>query len=257
MAAPALPPGSPALAWRVEWLDVAGSTNDLLLERARRGEAEGLVIAARSQLRGRGRRGRAWHSPPGAGLYFSALLRPPKPPAEARLLTLLAGVAAAEGLSSLAGPPVGLKWPNDLRVHRKKLGGILCEYEPQGGPPPAVVAGVGVNLTGEETDFPAEIRGRATSLRLAGKAAPEAEETLSLLLRHLDFWYKVFLNTGFEPVRTRWMELCDNLGEEAAVSAEGETLRGKVAGIDGSGRLLLQGAEGRLLRAEAGEVIET
>jgi BirA family biotin operon repressor/biotin-[acetyl-CoA-carboxylase] ligase len=249
--------GPPTLDWRVEWLEETASTNDLALERARRGEAEGLVIAARSQFRGRGRRGRAWHSPPGAGLYFSALLRPPKPPAEARLLTLLTGVAAAEGLSSLTGPPVGLKWPNDLRVHRKKLGGILCEYEPRGGSPPAVVAGVGVNLSGGEADFPAEIRGRATSLRLAGKAAPGADEVLSLLLRHLDFWYKVFLNTGFEPVRTRWMELCDNLGEEAAVSAEGEILRGKVAGIDGSGRLLLEGAGGCLLRAEAGEVIET
>ena len=253
----AFPSGSQALAWRVEWLEAAGSTNDLALERARRGEAEGLVVAARTQTRGRGRQGRAWHSPPGTGLYFSALFRPPKAPAEARLLTLLAGVAAAEGLSSLAGPPVGLKWPNDLRISRKKVGGILCEYEPRGGPPPAVVAGGGVNLSGEESGFPPELRGRAASLKMAGKGAPGAGETLVLLLRHLDFWYKVFCDTGFEPVRKQWMEICDNLGEEVAVSSGGETRRGKVAGIDASGRLLLHGAGGVLLRAEAGEVIET
>lgn len=253
----ASPPGPHALAWRVEWLDEVGSTNDCLLERARRGEAEGLVVAARSQTRGRGREGRRWHSPPGTGLYFSALLRPLKPPAEARLLSLVAGVAAAEGLSSLPGPPVGLKWPNDLRIHRKKLGGILCEYEPRGGVPAAVAVGVGVNLSGQEADFPVELRGRVTSLRLAGKELSESQEMLSLLLRQLDFWYKVFCDTGFAPVRTRWNELCDNLGEEAAVSAKDGTFSGKIAGIDASGRLLLQGAGGRLLRAEAGEVIET
>ncbi|MBI3126330.1 MAG: biotin--[acetyl-CoA-carboxylase] ligase [Candidatus Tectomicrobia bacterium] len=249
--------GPPAPAWRIEWLDEAGSTNDLLMERARRGEPEGAVVAARSQSRGRGRHGRAWHSPPGAGLYFSVLLRPPRPPEEARLLTLAAGVAAAEALSSLEGPPVGLKWPNDLRIGRRKLGGILCEYEPAGGPPPAVVAGMGINLSADEASFPPEFRERSTSLRLAGKAVPEAEDLLILLLRRIGFWYNVFIATGFEPIRKRWLEICDNLGEEAVVSAGGESLRGKIAGLDAKGRLLIEDGAGRLLRAEAGEVMET
>lgn len=244
-------------AWRVEWLEVVDSTNGLLLGRARAGEAEGLVIAARSQRQGRGRLGRSWHSPRGRGLYFSALLRPPLPPRRAPLCTLLAGVAAAEALSSLSGVQVGLKWPNDLRAGRKKLGGILCEYEPGGGPPPAIVVGIGVNLSGEGADFPPELRDRATSLQEAGGRLASPPEALNLLLRRLDFWYKELVRTGFEPVRRRWTEMCDNLGQEVAVSAQNETLRGRVLGIDSAGRLLLASPGGAVHRAEAGEVIET
>ena len=85
-------------AWRVETIHETASTNDLVLERARKGEAGGLVVRAISQTRGRGRRGRAWFSPPGGGLYFSALLRPVRRTEVPQAITLLLGVAVAEGI---------------------------------------------------------------------------------------------------------------------------------------------------------------
>ena len=107
--------GEKTLSWRIETIDETDSTNDLVSARAREGEASGLVIRAISQTRGRGRRGRSWFSPPGSGLYFSVLLRQDGVPEIGSLMTLLLGVAAAEGLSESTGLRVGLKWPNDLR----------------------------------------------------------------------------------------------------------------------------------------------
>ena len=108
------------LSWRVETIDETSSTNDLVSARARAGAPGGLVIRAISQTKGRGRRGRSWFSPHGSGLYFSILFRPDGEAENSPLLTLLLGVAAAEGLMEATGLRVGLKWPNDLRVNEKK-----------------------------------------------------------------------------------------------------------------------------------------
>ena len=163
------------LSWRLETIDETGSTNDLVSARARAGEPGGLVIRAISQTTGRGRRGRSWFSPPGSGLYFSILFRPDGEAENSPLLTLLLGVAAAEGLAEATGLRVGLKWPNDLRVNGKKIGGILCEYLEPPNQPPAVVAGLGVNLTMRESDFPPEVRESASSVLLSGGEVPDAE----------------------------------------------------------------------------------
>jgi len=171
-------------------------------------------------------------------------------------MSLMSGVAVAEALGEASGLGVGLKWPNDLRISGKKAGGILCEYETRGGSPPGVVVGVGVNLTSRVEDFPPELRNRATSLRASGGVVPEGEVLLNLLLRRVEIWYKEFMINGFRPVRRRWMELCDNLGEEVGVSAGSEILQGTVRGIDEAGRLVLDLPEGGEARVEAGEVTE-
>ena len=242
------------LDWRVETVEVTSSTNDLVSARAREGEAGGLVIRAISQTKGRGRRGRSWFSPPASGLYFSALLRPSGESGISSLLTLLLGVAAAEGLAEATGLRVGLKWPNDLRVNGKKIGGILCEYMNFPNRPPAVVAGVGLNLTTREADFPPELLESASSVLLSGGRVPDAEGLLHLLLGRIAFWYKEYESSGFEGARDQWLRLCDNLGETVSVRAAGETLIGKNNGIDEAGRLLLEKQDGSIERITSGEV---
>ncbi len=242
------------LSWRVETIDEAGSTNDLVSARARGGEPCGLVIRAISQTKGRGRRGRSWFSPPESGLYFSVLLPTGGEAETSPRLTLLVGVAAAEGLSGATGLRVGLKWPNDLRVRGKKIGGILCEYLEPPNHPPAVVAGLGVNLATRETDFPPELRESASSVLLSGGETPDAEGLLRLLLERIAFWYKEYESGGFDAVRERWLGLCDNLGESVSVRAADETLIGKNKGIDEAGRLLLEKADGTIERITSGEV---
>ena len=204
--------GEKTLDWRVETVGEASSTNDLVSARAREGEPGGLVIRAIAQTKGRGRRGRSWFSPPG-GLYFSALLRPGGETGISSHLTLLLGVAAAQGLAEATGLRVGLKWPNDLRVGGKKIGGILCEYLEPPNRPPAVVAGLGVNLTTREADFPPEVRESASSVLLSGGRVPDAEGLLHLLLERIAFWYKEYESSGFGAIRDQWLGLCDNLGE--------------------------------------------
>ena len=243
-----------ALAWRVETIDETSSTNDLVSVRAREGEPGGLVIRATSQTKGRGRRGRSWFSPPASGLYFSALLRPRGESGISSLLTLLLGVAAAEGLAEATGLRVGLKWPNDLRVRGKKIGGILCEYIGLPNQLPAIVAGLGINLTTQETDFPPELRASASSVFLSGGRVPDAEGLLHLLLGRIAFWYKEYESSGFEGARDQWLRLCDNLGERVSVRAAGETLIGKNNGIDEAGRLLLEKPGGLIERITSGEV---
>lgn len=242
------------LDWRVETVDETSSTNDLVSARAREGEASGFVIRAISQTEGRGRRGRPWFSPPASGLYFSALLRPGGESGVSSFLTLLLGVAAAQGLAEATGLRVGLKWPNDLRLRGKKIGGILCEYLNLPNQPPAIVAGLGINLTTQETDFPPELRESASSVLLSGGRVPDAEGLLHLLLERIAFWYKEYETGGFEAVREQWLGLCDNLGEMVSVRVADETLYGKNNGIDEAGRLLLENADGSTQRITSGEV---
>ncbi|MBV9094187.1 MAG: biotin--[acetyl-CoA-carboxylase] ligase, partial [Streptosporangiaceae bacterium] len=134
----------PGGLWRaVEVTAVTGSTSADLLARAAAGAPEGVVRAAEQQTAGRGRRGRAWVSPPGTGLTFSVLLRPADvPPARRGWLPLLAGVAVAEAVRTVTAVDARLKWPNDLLQSGSKLGGILCEAAGD-----AVVIGIGINVS--------------------------------------------------------------------------------------------------------------
>ena len=142
------------LATHVAWFEEIGSTNDVASRLAASGAAEGTVVAANAQTSGRGRHGRAWASPAGAGLYFSIVLRPPEPVVP--LITLAAGVAVADGIEAASGLSTSLKWPNDVQVGGRKLAGILAE----GGE--AVVLGIGINVL--SAAYPPDIAARATSL---------------------------------------------------------------------------------------------
>ncbi|MGH9312738.1 MAG: biotin--[acetyl-CoA-carboxylase] ligase, partial [Vicinamibacterales bacterium] len=153
---------------RVLHLEVTGSTNDEAARLAAHGAESGTLVIADAQTAGRGRLGRSWFSPPGAGLYASIVMRLPCAPP---LLTLAGGVALAEGLRCATGLAVELKWPNDLMAPggRRKLGGILTEGSSEGGLLAFVVFGFGINLLGpfdaaRGRSFDRELADRATSL---------------------------------------------------------------------------------------------
>jgi BirA family transcriptional regulator, biotin operon repressor / biotin---[acetyl-CoA-carboxylase] ligase len=147
-------------------LEEATSTNDVAKEMALQGAAEGLVVVAARQTKGRGRRGRVWESPPGAGLYFSALLRPGWPAAEAPWLGVLAGLAACQAARSLGAARATVKWPNDVMVDGRKLGGVLVEPRIAAGRVEFAVLGIGINVVQE--DWPPGLRDTAVSLRQLG-----------------------------------------------------------------------------------------
>jgi BirA family biotin operon repressor/biotin-[acetyl-CoA-carboxylase] ligase len=193
--------GGPWVAFAV--LGETDSTNSRAMEMAENGAPHGTVVVADSQTGGRGRLGRRWISPPGRNLYVSLLLRPDVPPAGATHLSLVAGVALADALEGM-GVPGGLKWPNDLFLGDRKAAGILAEMASDPDRVRHVVIGVGINVNMGPEDFPPEISGRATSLRIrSGRAFPRAE----VLARFLDAFagrYGEFLAGGFAALRDGW-----------------------------------------------------
>jgi BirA family biotin operon repressor/biotin-[acetyl-CoA-carboxylase] ligase len=161
-----------------------GSTMDHLHELAAEGVAEGTIVVAGEQTSGRGSRGRTWRSPPG-GLWLSALYRPGTP-AGAELLSLRVGLAVAEAIEAVgSGVRVTIKWPNDLMLDDRKLGGILCEARWHGEELGWIVAGIGLNVS---NPIPVELAASAT--RLADRLpdiSPEAlESPVTARLRALD-----------------------------------------------------------------------
>jgi BirA family transcriptional regulator, biotin operon repressor / biotin---[acetyl-CoA-carboxylase] ligase len=148
----------------VLFISEVGSTNDEALALAGAGAADFTAVLAEEQRAGRGRRGRSWESPPGAGMYLSIIVRDEGLGADVPLVTLAAGVAVAEAVRDVSGLPVELKWPNDVVIGRpwRKLAGILCEASAIGTSDGVMVVGVGVNL--QRAAYPPEVAGRATSL---------------------------------------------------------------------------------------------
>ncbi len=211
------------------------STNDDLWELLEQGLAEqGHVVVTDDQRYGRGRKGRRWHSAPGMGVLFSILLLPEVRVAQLGLISLAAGVAVADGLRSL-GIPAGLKWPNDVLVSRKKLGGILIESR-LADEGPIVVAGVGVNVNETREDFPKELRSGVTSALIETGKTLERELVLARLLARLE----EVLAGDLAAVPQLWLERCDHLGHVMGFNDGGEQLEGKFTGIDDDGHGLVQ-----------------
>ena len=228
---------------------------DVATEALQAGAPEGLVIIADEQTAGRGRRGRDWSSPPGAGLYVSIVLRPSLDDDGARVLsvlTLAAGVAVREAIARAAGVAPDVKWPNDLVIGRRKLAGILAEGSAIGTPAQAVILGVGINVM--RASHPPEIRDRATTLEEElGRAvdrAPLLEELLVAVPAHYDH----IRRGDAAGVLQAWRQAAP-AAHGARVEWEAGTItrRGITAGIDDAGALLIQTADG-VERVIAGEI---
>jgi BirA family transcriptional regulator, biotin operon repressor / biotin---[acetyl-CoA-carboxylase] ligase len=161
----ALERGDIALGRPLSIVDVTASTNDDAKAAAHHGIASGAAFVADAQTGGRGRLGRAWHSPPGKNLYASFVLRPDFATSAVGFVTLAAGLAVADAIAPLVLAQVWLKWPNDVLVSDRKIAGVLCEASVS-AERTFIVVGIGLNV--RTTDFPSEIAQNSTSLALAG-----------------------------------------------------------------------------------------
>lgn len=233
-----------------------GSTNDVAAALAERGASEGTTVVASSQTAGRGRLGRAWFSPPGAGLYMSVIFRNPR---AVPLLTIAGGVAVADGIRVSTGLPVGLKWPNDVVVEsgvapvkRRKIAGVLAEASSGVAGVQHVVLGFGINL--RPAAYPPEIADLASSIETELGRVPDAGTVLSETLCVLAVYAEAVRAGDAGSLVERWRAL--------APSSRGATVRweapdgertGVTAGIDDAGALLVR-AGGRVERIISGEV---
>lgn len=231
----------------------AGSTNDVARALAEAGAPAGTAVLADEQTAGRGRGGKGWSSPPGLGVWLSVVLRPESLAAPG-LLPILVGLAAADALDPLVRPArVAIKWPNDLHLAGRKLAGILCEGSWDGARPGYVVAGIGINVLHSIDDFPTELRGTATSLRItAGWSPPRADvagAVAGALLRRLAQPPAELGGALLEALRARDALL----GRPVRVTGA-EAFAGTAMGITPAGALLVRTEAGALRTVRSGTV---
>lgn len=231
--------------FRLRALDIVDSTNDEAKRAQQGGEGHGLVVWARRQTAGRGRRGRAWVSAEG-NLHCSFLLDPGQDWTKAPELAFVAAVAVQATLAGLAPTSAfQVKWPNDILCRRQKICGMLLEQAAG-----LIVVGIGINVT----ESPAEALYPTTFLREQGSGA-EAFDILAELAGEMADLYDIWRTQGFAPVRERWLAHAAGIGEPINVRLSDErVLPGRFAGLDEGGGLLLADESGRTQRILAGDV---
>jgi BirA family biotin operon repressor/biotin-[acetyl-CoA-carboxylase] ligase len=241
----------------LRYIEEVGSTNDVALSLASQGVAEGTSVLADWQTAGRGRRGRQWDSPPGAGLYLSVVLTADDLGASLSLVTLTVGVAVAKAIVAVTGLPIELKWPNDVVIGRpwRKMAGILCESAAVGNSGLAIVAGIGVNLT--RAAYPSAVADYATSIEMElGRTIDRAPLVIECLAQLRDAVSRLRHGSG-RDIGDEWRRFGRAALDGAPVrwhDAGGER-RGLARDIADDGALLVECGGGMMERIVAGEVI--
>jgi BirA family biotin operon repressor/biotin-[acetyl-CoA-carboxylase] ligase len=235
----------------VRFYDELGSTNTELVEEARVGAAEGLVIVADHQSAGRGRLGRTWSAEPGTALLVSALLRPPLPISEVPVVLMAAGLAACDGVEAAAGFRPKLKWPNDLVIGDRKLAGLLTESTP--GEITAVILGLGVNVTAAA--YPGELAADSTSCEEEAGRPVDRAELLVAFLTALEFRYsEVLVNGGRETTMQAYRADSATIGRRVRVELAGQVLEGTADRVAWNGQLIVVDDNGGQHVVNAGDV---
>jgi BirA family transcriptional regulator, biotin operon repressor / biotin---[acetyl-CoA-carboxylase] ligase len=239
------------LGWHaVEHLQEVTSTNDVALERARAGVAEGLVVVADHQTAGRGRGGHRWEDASGdaASLLVSAVL--PPPPQHVQLASLASALALADAVRRAGGRPA-LKWPNDVLLDDRKCAGVLIERHPV-GEREVMVVGLGLDLDWRGVDRTGEAAGWTSIAEVTGRDVDRGD-VLADVLRALATWVR---SVPTDPLRllTTYRDACVTIGRDVEVDfPDGTSLRGRAVDLDREGRLVVD-ADGRALAVNAGDV---
>lgn len=181
------------------------STNDVLKELALQGAPEGTTVVAQAQSKGRGRRGRAWASVPGKGIYMSFLLRPGLPATDAGWLAILGGVAVIRALELVEVKNLALKWPNDVLAGGRKIAGILIEPRIGGGRIEFAVVGIGVNVQQRAEDWTDALKQTATSCHMEGVLV-SCDHVIRAVLGELDAWYPFLKQHKTERLMEEWVK---------------------------------------------------
>jgi BirA family biotin operon repressor/biotin-[acetyl-CoA-carboxylase] ligase len=218
------------LARRIIVYDSVESTNAVAMAAAADGAAGGTLFVADEQTAGKGRKGRAWFSAKGKSLTFSLLLRPA---GRTEGLTALLALAVVRALDdSLEG--LAIKWPNDVFLNGKKLGGILAESKDD-----SVVIGLGLDVNEKAEDFLSGIAAEAISMRIACARAFDRGIVLCRILEAFEELYDRFLENGFAPFREEIQRRLLSIGTQVVIESGGESFNGKMIGITNEGRLRL------------------
>jgi BirA family biotin operon repressor/biotin-[acetyl-CoA-carboxylase] ligase len=232
--------------------DQLDSTNEEAKRLAKGGGSHGAVIWAKKQTGGKGRLGRSWISQEG-NLFVSVLLQPDKKLEELPQLSFVAAVAVIEAMAPMFEKDNKLtcKWPNDILLNGKKLGGILLEsFRTDSKDKTWVVVGVGINID----SCPTDVQYPATCLTHAGVELVSAKIILARFVHHFIECYNEWNSKNFAPIRKRWLASACCINERVIANLEGSKLEGIAEGIDPAGNLLLKLDNGKKQTVHAGDV---
>ena len=230
------------LGRRIELFDSLPSTNREASQLAQAEVEHGTVVAADSQTAGRGRLSRTWFSPPSANLYCSVILRSAHPPERLTewlsWLPLMSALAAAEAIEQVSSTHVSVKWPNDLMILERKVGGILCESGAGPRSIPFQIIGIGINVNVEHKDWPVELRDTATSIWQERNIAVDRNRLLVQLLIELEHCLDELAVHGPDRIALAYYQRCSTIGRKVqATLANGDAVVGRVEGIGQDGSL--------------------
>ena len=235
---------------KIYYFDTVASTMNIAMDLGLKDAQEGTIVLAESQIRGRGRLGRAWFSPKHKGIYLSLILRPKILPTQASCLTLLAAVSICEAIKEITGLDTQIKWPNDILIRHKKLGGILTELNAEMDKINFMLIGIGLNIN---NDKKALIAG-ATSLKEQKKENINRIGLLQEILRKIESNYLHFQKKGAGPIIEKWRHHSVTLGKRVKVYCLKEHIEGEAVNIDIDGGLLVRKDSGLLEKIMAGDV---
>ena len=232
------------------------STNATLSRLARSGAPEGTVVLADSQTAGRGRLGQPWFSPPGVNLYASVLFRGPLTVKEAPLFSFVGGLALADAVRETGASPA-IKWPNDVLVDGRKVGGSLTECGVRGDEVEYLIVGVGANLNVDLDALGAALgpaAAFASSLRAVTGAEVDRDAFAAAYLNALDAWVTRYRGEGPGSVLLAWRDRDILTGRQVEIRRDGHRFIGRVGGVDEQGRLVVQDALGERVTVSTEEI---
>lgn len=237
----------------VKFLEEIDSTNNEVRRMAEQGAPSGTLAVAEIQTAGKGRRGRSWSSPKGSGIWHSFLLRPDFAPTYASMLTLLTAMAVQKAVKDATGLESQIKWPNDIVVNGKKVCGILTEMSTEEDAIRYVVVGIGINANTPE--FPEEIRTTATSLALELGHPVRRTELINGVMCAFEEYYRIFQETlDLSQLKKLYNQELVNVGRKVKVLAPGGDYTGISKGINDTGELIVELADGTIREVNSGEV---
>jgi BirA family biotin operon repressor/biotin-[acetyl-CoA-carboxylase] ligase len=232
------------------------STNLVLRGLTARGAVEGTVVLAEEQVRGRGRHGRSWFSPPGLNLYVSVLFRPGIELRDVPRFSFIASLALTETIWA-EGLPAAIKWPNDVLVDGRKVAGTLVETVDLVGTPPHIILGVGVNMNVDNEALRIALGDEArdaTSLREAAGREIDRNLLAASFLNHLEKWFAVAREQAWDKLLAAWRERDGLRGHRVEIRGAGPAWQGRPVGVDADGYLKVEDDAGVHQRIISGEI---
>jgi len=243
-----------AIGREIFFYEKVGSTNTVAAELAEKGVSEGTVVLAEYQEKGKGRLGRRWVSPPGVNIYMSIIVRPEVNPRDGQFITMMAAIACSTALRKLTSLDVTVKWPNDLMVSGRKIGGILTEMKISPRRVIYAIVGIGINVNIDKSAFPSDIKERATSVKNERGLSYPRNAIIVEILNEISQWYRTLKEKGKEILLSEWKRLTSTLGREVKVTVGKEVFKGLAESIDDEGRLILRLPSGAVKRIRAGDI---